>query len=244
MDGQELVLSKSSIDVWSSCHRKYMYAYLYRIPGGTNLDMAVGTAVHAAAEAHWKGKDPEEALAVAMAGELALIPGLIPIEAAGAVAVALGLWQTYLAKIVPTFPVPPTIIERDFLISVNGVLVSGRIDVATEGPDEVRDTKTTSTPSKVTPERHQLGMTLYSWGFQALTGRLPKRLLLDTIGRNGRWAIKTVEPDYQGTAEVVGLVAAGIAAGNFAPTGAASGQCWRCPYAQICPDSTAKTDPI
>lgn len=232
-DGQELILSKSAIDSWLRCHKAWLYAYAFRIPGAPNLDMAVGTAVHAAVEAHWKGKNPEKALAMAMSRELALIPGLIPILAAGAVADALRLWRTYLANIAPTFI--PTLIEADFLIRINGVLVSGRIDVGTE--DDVRDTKTTSTPSKVDPKSHGLGMSLYAHGYAALTGRQPKRLLLDVVGKNGRFAVKEVERDDAGTAEVVGMVAKGINAGDFRPTGAASGQCYGCSFRAICPDA-------
>lgn len=237
MTGQPLILSKSSMEVYGTCKRQWLYCYVYRIPGAPNLDMAVGTAVHAGAEAHWKGADPVEATTAALAHETALIPGLTVDEFQQAVTDAQAMTQTYLAHIVPTFPVPPTIIEQDFLISVDGVLVSGRIDVA---DGDVHDTKTTSTPSKVTAERHSLGMTIYRHGYRVLTGKFPGRLVLDVVAKNGRWKVLEVEPDDQGMAEVVGLVAKGINAGDFAPTGAARGACYSCPFQAIC--SYAKLD--
>ncbi len=231
-DGAELILSKSSIEEWLRCHKAWMYGYAYRIKGAPSLDMAIGTAVHAGAEAIWRGMNPAEALERALARETALIPGLTVDELQQAVTDAHAMLLTYAKHIVPTFGDAPSLIEADFLIRVNGTLVSGRIDAANA---DVHDTKTTSTPSKVTPDHHQLGMTLYAWGYRALTGHLPRRLLLDVVAKNGRWAVKEVEPDYAGAAEVVKLVADGINASDFEPTGAAKGECARCPYQAICP---------
>jgi RecB family exonuclease len=242
-DGQELVLSKSAIDAWDRCHKAYLYGYVYRVPGAPNLDMAVGTAVHAGVEAYWKGKGPVDATEAALYNELASMPAVPKDEVKQALVDARAMTRTYLVQIVPTFPKPPTLVERDFLIRVNGTLVSGRIDCATEDPDEVRDTKTTSTPSKVTPERHQLGQTLYAWGFAAIAGRMPTRLLLDCVGKNGRVAVKEVEPDYAGAAEVVAMVAKGVNEGDFRPTGAAAGACYSCPYRTICPDASLGLQP-
>lgn len=232
MTGAELILSKSAIDLWGRCNRAWMYAYAYRVPGAPNLDMAIGTAVHAGAEAHWKGEDPDSATRKALARELALIPALASGEATGALVDALAMTRLYLDKIVPTFT--PTLVEKDFLIRVDGQLVSGRIDAA---DGDVHDTKTTGTPSKVDPKAHRLGMTLYRWGYRALTGNLPGRLLLDVVAKNGRWKIAEVEPDEQGTAEVVGMVARGVNAGDFAPTGASRGACHSCAYVSICKEA-------
>lgn len=230
-EGAELILSKSSIEVYLDCHYKWFLGYVYRVKGGVapDMSMAIGHAVHAGVEAHWKGKaDPENALRAALIRELALGPAPEPEAAAVAVRDALTMLRVYLTKIAPTFT--PGMIERDFLIRVNGQLVSGRIDAAEESSDEVHDTKTTSTPSKVVGKRTQLGMTIYRHGYKALTGRLPKRLVLDVVARNGRWKQVEVEPDDHGMAEVVGLVSAGIIGGQFEPTGARTGSCARCPF--------------
>lgn len=238
-EGAELILSKSSIDAWLSCHYKWFIGYVWRIGGAPSLDMAVGTAVHAGVEAYWNGNDHVEATRMALQREVALMDAVSADEVARAVVDAHAMTKTYVEKIAPTFR--PTMVEQDFLIRVNGQLVSGRLDAASE--TEVHDTKTTSTPSKVTPDQHRLGMTLYSWGYRALTGHLPEKLQLDIVAKNGRWAVKEVEPDYAGTAEVVGLVADGIKSNDFRPTGAAVGECPRCPYRNICRFSNAVDAP-
>lgn len=228
MNGQELILSKSSMDMWLTCHYQWYLRSVIRAPAPPNLEMAIGTAIHAGAEAHWL--DGEPYAAALMAFEDAMGPERrkdrdTMVANYGVIQTLVGV---YLDKIAPTFH--PTIIERDFLIRVDGVLVSGRIDAADDASDEVHDTKTTSTPSKIRSEHHRLEMTTYWHGYKAITGRAPKRLVLDVIGRNKRWKQMEIEPDDREFADVVGLVASGIMAGNFEPTGALSNACARCPY--------------
>lgn len=230
-DGAELILSKSSIERWLSCRYAWLLTYAHRLPGRPNLDMIVGTAVHAGVEAYWKGKDPRSGLEKAWAREVRSMGSAFVVgDFADHRLDAHKMLGVYLASIAPTFT--PSIVERDFLVRINGVLVSGRIDAADD--DDVHDTKTTSTPSKVTADQHRLGMTLYRHGYASITGRLPKRLLLDVVARNGRWKQLPVEPDDAGMAEVVAHVAAGINAGDFEPTGAAVGECPRCPFLMVC----------
>jgi PD-(D/E)XK nuclease superfamily len=230
-DGAELILSKSSIDVWLDCHRKWMYAYVYRVPGAPNIDMAVGTAVHAGVEALLNGKDPFKALQKSWKTVTALMPNNDSVEARQALADAHTLFRVYQANIAPTLGTVIAI-EKDFLVRVNGVLMSGRIDVADQ---DVHDTKTTATPSKVNPNSHRLGMTLYKHGYRALTGSWPVRLVLDIVARNGRWKQLEVEPDDAELAEIAGMVAKGINDGDFEPTGAAKGSCHKCAYVALCP---------
>lgn len=231
-----LVLSKSAVDAFLRCGYAYYLGYVIRLPSPPNLDMAVGTAVHKAAEVHWKASgDPEDALRAALVREVALIPTTTPDEAAQASRDALTMWRTYLMHIAPTFI--PTLVEAPFLITIDGQLFSGVIDAA---DGDVHDTKTTSTPSKVDPAHHRLGMTAYAHGFRALTGRSPGRLLLDVVAKNGRWAVKEVQPDDQELADVVGLVAQAIGAGRFEPNGALNGSCRGCAFVDRC--SYAKVD--
>ena len=226
-DGAELILSKSSIETWLTCKYQWLLSYAYRIKGAPSVDMAVGTAVHAGVEAHWKGEDPVQATMTALLKESTMMLPEASIEALRAVPDAHRMVSVYLHNIAPTFI--PTLVEADFLVRVNGTLLSGRIDAA---DGDVHDTKTTSTPSKVDAEKMRLGMTLYRWGYKALTGNLPGRLLLDVVARNGRWKQVEVEPDDRGLSEVVSHVAAGVNRGDFEPTGARSGACARCPYFQ------------
>lgn len=222
----ELRLSKSSLDLWGDCNYAWMLAYVYRIKGAPTLHMIQGRAVHAGIEAHWKGEDALERVRTAFAADVASVPDVDPAMAVEALQEAVGLVSTYVAKIAPTFT--PKLVEARFLIRVNGILVSGAIDAA---DDDVHDTKSTSTPSKVDPKRHEIEMSIYHMGFEALTGKPPGKLLLDIVGRNGRAATKEVAEDRRGAAEYLGYVAGKINAGEFEPTGARTGQCVYCPYA-------------
>lgn len=224
-DGAELRLSKSSLDLWNDCNYAWMLAYVYRMKAPPTLHMLAGRAVHAGIEAYWKGEDALEATQRLWDADLASIPSVDPFAATESLADARGLVRTYLDKVAPTFT--PKLVEAKFAIRVNGVLVTGAIDAA---DDDVHDTKTTSTPSKVDPKRHEVEMTLYAWGARSLTGQMPRRLILDVIGRNGRYTQKPVNLDERGAAETIGYVADRINAGSFEPTGARTGECHYCPY--------------
>lgn len=231
-EATELVLSKSSIRAWLTCRYAWLLGYVHRIKGVPNLDMVIGTATHAGVEAYWKHEPPYDATRAAFSYEGPLDATTTSEMVVAGLVDAVAMTRTYIEKIAPTVETPPTLVEADFLIRVDGVLVSGRID--TGSVDEVRDTKTTSTPSKVDPARYGVDMALYGWGARSITGRFPGRYWLDVVARNGKFAVKPVEPDYQGAAEVVRHVAAGITAGEFGPTGAAVGECPRCSYAAVC----------
>lgn len=227
IEPSELVLSASSIGSYLRCSYAYYLGNVLRIPSPPNMDMLAGTGVHSAAEAFHKGENPEEALAAAMAEGLASMPGVIPAEAAGAVSNALAMYGVYRDKIAPTFV--PIMVEQGFVIRVDGVLASGQIDV-TDDQDQVRDTKTTRLLSKFRPDRHRLQLSLYGIAFRALTGRKPRRLLLDVVAKNLRFKTVEIEPDEGEFVDVLTLVAGGIMRSEFEPTGAWSGACNRCPY--------------
>lgn len=225
-----LILSASTIKVWVDCHYRYLLEHVHKVPAAPNMDMAIGTAVHAGVEAlHKAAQDPLQATRSAFGRELASMSAYDDEEALRAQEDVPKMFRTYTHNILPTFR--PTMVERPFLIRVDGVHVSGQIDAADEVLDEVHDTKTTATPSKIKPERHQFQMSLYRWAYRVLTGRFPKRLVLDVVARNGRWKQIEVEPDDQGMVELVKLTADGIMRSEFDPTGALSGACARCPYA-------------
>jgi hypothetical protein len=148
-EGAELLLSASSIKTYMDCGYKYLLEHVWRLPAAPNMDMAIGTAVHAGVEAMHKGLDPREQ------GELATFS--LDREWAGddmgfteAEKEVFGMMVLYRKNIAPTFH--PTLIEKDFVIRVDGTLVSGRIDAADE---DVHDTKTTANLSKFRPERHR-----------------------------------------------------------------------------------------
>ena len=133
----------------------------------------------------------------------------------------------------------PTMIEAPFSLRTEGVILTGNLDYA---DDDVRDLKTTAgktingyKPTSFNPRNHGLQLTLYSWGYKALQGRWPARLLLDLLTRKGAYREYELEPDHGAARDVLGVVRDGITREDFEPTGALTGACRYCPYTQRCP---------
>ncbi len=224
---RELVLSVSTMKMWLDCRYKYLLSNIWRVPAPPNMDMAIGTAVHAGVEAYHTGrKDPVGDTVTALTRELDSMPKPTVDEATQALLEAHTMLRLYREK---TAGYHPTMVEKDFVARINGVLVSGRIDGADE--EDVHDTKTTANLTKFKPERYSFQSNIYRWGYKVLTGRMPKRLLLDVVTRNARYKQVEIKPD-DSVFDTVGVVSAGILKGEFEPTGALSGECARCPYAR------------
>lgn len=229
----DLILSASSISFYLRCHYRYLLSNVYRIGGGRpSMGAVLGAAVHAGAEAFWKEPTrPQAALRRAFERELATVPTPFEEDASVVLADAERMLGTYMAQVAPTFT--PTMVEQKFLIRVNGIGVSGTLDAA---DDDVHDLKTVSMISKFYPLEHVLQLTLYRLGFKALTGRYPKRLLLDVLPRKGRVTYRQyeIEPDTTEAIDTISIVSAGIMAEDYEPTGATAGVCHYCPYREIC----------
>ena len=200
------------------------------------MPAAVGQATHAGVEALQKPLPlrPEKALQRAFEHEVASVPADEVTADPGAFSDATAMLARYQEEVTPTFH--PTMVEQPFVLRTLGVRISGVIDSADERIDELRDLKTTAQVSKFRPERYQLQATLYDWGYAALTGRHPRRIALDVLGRNGRIMYRQFEmtPDHAAAQDVIGIVRDGILRESFEPTGAISGQCRWCPFKRVC----------
>ena len=222
-----LILSASSIKTWLRCGYQYLLSSVWQVPSAPNMAMIVGTATHAGVEAMHKGLAPVEATERAFRRELASMPEPYEEDPSGALASALAMLEMYQVRVAPTFK--PNLVEASFIIAVGGVLFSGQIDAADE---DVRDLKTTAALSGFRPESHRLQLTGYSLGYQFLTGRKPRRLLLDILTRNGKYKQAEVQPDVGEFMDVLGLTASAIMSGEFEPTGVSTGACKWCPFYQ------------
>lgn len=227
-----LVLSASSMKVYLRCSYQYLLSSVWRVPGAPNMAMTIGTATHSGIEALHKGLDPVEATQTAFWRELASMPEPYEEPPGTALADALTMVEVYREKVLPTFE--PDLVEASFVVSIGDVLFSGQIDAADE---DVRDLKTTAgktingkPPSAFKPESHRLQLTGYSLGYQFLTGRKPRRLLLDVLTRRGTYRSFEVAPDYGEFMDVLNLTASGIMKSEFEPTGVSTGACRFCPY--------------
>ena len=233
MSDPSLILSASSISFYLKCHYRYLLSNVYRIGGGRpNMAAVLGVAVHAGVEAFWKTPTrPNAALRRAFERELATVPTPFEEEPSVVLAEAERMLGTYIGQVAPTFT--PTMVEQKFLITVNGIGVSGTIDAA---DDDVRDLKTVSMISKFYPKDHQFQLSLYRLGYKALTGHFPRKLLLDVLPRRGRITYRSyeVEPDMAEVNDVIDVVSTGVMAEDYEPTGATGGACHYCPYRGIC----------
>lgn len=194
--------------------------------------MALGTAIHAAIEGLTKPVRPVEQLRRAFAREVALLPTDEVAADPDALKDGETMLATYMREVMPTFT--PTMTEQPFAIRAEGVLVTGIIDAADE--EDVHDTKTTALISKFNAANHQVQLTLYSWGYAALTGHAPKRLLLDVLPRGGkvRYRQIEVEPAHAEVRDLVRLTRFGILSRDFQPTGLLNGSCQFCPFTKVC----------
>lgn len=237
------VLSASGIGLFLRCPRAYLYANIYRVPGIQNLAAAIGIATHAGVAAFWqKPTKPVNALRESFAAETQNVP---PDELAAdtvALSDAERMLGTYQREVAPHFT--PTMVEKEFLVEVDGLRLSGTIDAADE--NDVHDLKSRAgrtingkKPSAFDPLKHQLQLSLYGTAFRAMTGRAPKRLLLDVLTRTGKYKQYEVAPDYGGMLDAAHLVADGISRAEFPASGALSNACTWCSYRRICGDSNA-----
>ena len=238
MSEPTLILSASSISTYLQCHYKYLLSNVYRIGGGNTMAAVLGSAVHAGVEAFWKSPTrPNSALRRVFERELTTVPTPFEEEPSVVLAEAERMLGTYIGTAAKTFT--PTLVEQPFLITVNGVGVSGTLDAADE---DVHDLKTTLMISKFNPLSYVLQLSLYRLGYKALTGRYPRKLLLDVLPRRGKITYRSyeIEPDMAEVIDVIGIVSEGIAAEDYEPTGATGGACHYCPYRLVCKFSTEK----
>ncbi len=229
----ELVLSNSSISAYWRCHWRWYLDNVLRYPSVGNLRMALGIAVHAGVEAIFRGPlRPAGVFRASFIRETAGLPAEEMNADPGASDAGEVMLATYMREVVPTFT--PTMVEQPFTIRADGVLVTGIIDAADE--NDVHDTKTTAMISKFHPDSYQVQMTLYHWGYQALTGRAPKRLLLDVLPRGGNVKYRQVEikPIHAEARDLIRLTRDAIMDRKFEPTGVLNGSCASCPFMKVC----------
>lgn len=230
----DLILSASSIQTWLDCGYKYLLGSVYRLPGRPSMASAIGTAVHAGVEAIHKGHErPNDALVAAFGHELDQMTTMDESPATGLADAGLML-DTYRREVAPRFH--PTLVEAPFLISVDGINVSGQIDAADQ---DVHDTKTRAgktingkRPSAFKAERHRFQLSLYGIAYRFLRGVYPARLVIDSLTRRGTYTEYVIDPAYGEVPDILGLASSGIMAEDFRPTGPANGSCLYCPYYQ------------
>jgi hypothetical protein len=230
-----LILSNSSLSSWIFCHYKWFLENVWRQPSEPSVPMHLGTAVHAGAEEYLHNRDATKAQAIM----LDVLAGSWPDGADEDYVIvsrdATSMLDLYIEKVAPGFS--PTLIEAPFVIEVNGVAVSGILDSADE---DVHDLKTTAALTGFRPEKHRLQLSIYALGYKFLTGRTPRKLLLDIVTRNNKYKQAEVQPDFGEVADILAVVSEGIAKQDYSPTGADNNACPRCAFRDVCRFSTTR----
>lgn len=229
----EVVLSSTSVSDWLSCGYKYLRRHVWREQGIGNVDAAVGTAVHSGAEHMIRGPlTPEKALSDSLESELASVPDLEPAAREKASTGATRMLDLYREKVISQFNA--TLVEWPFQFGIEGAIWTGVGDVADEATDEVRDLKTTQPGSSFKPANYRFQVTGQALGYESITGRKPKRVILDVLTPKPTYRMYEIEPDYAEFVDTVGLTRDGILEGKFDPTGPANGACRWCPFKLAC----------
>lgn len=247
----ETVLSSSSVAAYRSCGYRFYLQYVEMHEGVSSMQSAVGTAVHAGAEAYYRGwLDPESAISEEdLRAEAMESADLTYLLEAGAVvdsdedpvkvrAVVGRVMTSYLEDVAVSIRSSVLGVEQEFRFTVNGIEYSGHIDQLENS--SVRDTKVLGQRPRF-PDKYLFGMTGYAMGARELTGTW-LRMILDVMIR-----LKRDRPRY----EQIDLgdvtqrrardfvrqltdAANGIARGKFEPTGLATGECRYCPVRTVC----------
>lgn len=234
-----LVLSTSAITAYLRCHYAYLLGYVFRLKGEQSVAAAIGQAVHAGVEAMHRQKavSPVDALQQAWMLETGAVPTIALDADPDGLSDALRMLDVYREEVLPTFH--PTYIEAPFQFQVAGAIITGVLDGADE---DVRDLKTTAGKTingrkpRFDPERYDLQLGIYKMGYNILTGRWPKRLLLDVLTRRGtyRQYDRTDKVNTGDAIDAIKVVRDGINREEFEPTGAYSGACHWCSYVSRC----------
>ena len=237
MIDRPLILSASAVSTYLRCGHRYLLTYIYRKQGAQNMAAAIGQAVHAGVEALHHGQPSENALQEAWEHEVASIPTADIKADPDALEDAYRMLRVYTEEVFPTFH--PTLVETPFSIMVEGVILTGVLDGA---DDDVRDLKTTAGKTingrkpHFGPENHDMQLAFYDLGYRGLTGRRPKRLILDVLTRRGTYRQYVRQPKIGEALDALRIARDGINREEFEPTGALNNSCAWCPFAaKECP---------
>lgn len=240
----EIVLSASSVATFFRCHYQWYLGNVMRLPAQGNVSMILGSAVHAGAAAFWTSPlRPEAVLEASFTAETANVPPEEMSADRGALADGQRMLATYIREVVPSFRQERPKVEQKFAIRIIGVIWTGIIDAYTK---DVSDLKTTAGKTingrkpSFDPANFQLQLDGYRFGYQALTGDWPRKLLLHVLTRTGKFRQYELQPKPGDFIDTVGVVREAIDRRDYNPTGTLNGSCSYCPYRNSCDYSNAR----
>lgn len=245
-----LVLSGSSLNTYLRCPKQWEYAYVKRIKSPPTLRLAIGSAGHTAVEEDLRnklvtGEDlPKEAVLDTFRDSFedesygAVEEGETKGQALDSGIKAVSVWH---ARVAPA--TDPLLVEEEVQFSINGVIVSGTIDVVKRvGPKRIVGDWKFVGKKPSSGSSYLLSMVGYAIGLRKKSGLIEDGLVLDHMVRTKQPYHFPIEspgpvPDESivAYAGIVSDVASAIEAGSFPPSGLQGNACSWCGYKDICP---------
>jgi CRISPR/Cas system-associated exonuclease Cas4 (RecB family) len=246
---EDLILSKSSVGTYQSCHWRWYLQYVEGDRGEQSTPAAVGQAVHAGVEAYYKARlehrasnraEAEESLLLAWALEVPAILNpdpKLPLDKMPSV--ALRVLRAYIED-TGSVTVPKWV-EYPGVVDINGIPWSFTIDLLDDAL-RVRDLKVKGQkPQEVS--KHLFELTGYAIPVRFILGRKETDVIVDVMVRLKRDRPYHVQFSYGGPisdhdvdvfTRTLEEVAEGIARRHFEPTGLETGECKWCPVKFSC----------
>jgi hypothetical protein len=240
-----VVFSGSSVYTYDLCSLQWWFTYIAALPSRPSYEMALGTAIHAAAEKVLRIKlletfDPEdpgtkaliEREAVAAYRQSIVDEGRAPTEQGDALIALL------LRDVMPL--VEPMLIEQPFELLVNGIPYSGILDTYDKA-FILWDYKSTGSRPSRNSTRYRFPMVGYALGARDLTGAEEAGIRLAYLVKTKTpyyWPVDSPpidEDDIEWFASQLERVAESVAQGIFNADGLyGRGTCKTCPFTAEC----------
>ncbi len=232
-------LSSSSLKMYRQCPQRWKLKYIDRLPEAPKPFFNLGTAVHAALEAFYRGRTaaPASLEAVLEAFREAFDPAAYPTdeEAARREADGLRMIEEFYHKHAADFE-PALAVEKRLVFDIDGVPFTGfvdRIDKVGEGALRIVDYKT-GRSFDLDRAREEIQLTLYQIGTEQKFGMEVESLALYHVPSQTAFEVeRRGEAEVEEVRALVGDTARRIEAGAFEPRRGA--HCRWCDFQPFCP---------
>jgi putative RecB family exonuclease len=243
IDGQGRIrLSFSRVDSYTTCPRRFRYAYVDRLPGVPSPHLSFGTSIHNALEAFYDRKLPgcpseEELLGFLYEGWDASGFGDAPREEQlEFYRHAQDVLRRFHRRAAPTYRLPAaTEAWFELPIGYEAVVVGSidRVDIDDEGRFHVIDYKTNRKVKDRARVAGSLQLAIYALACRYLFGSLPATVALDFVVPGVTVTVGIDDIDLDGARQIVLDTAARIRAEEYQPT--PNRLCDWCDFKAICP---------
>jgi putative RecB family exonuclease len=243
IDGQGRVrLSFSRVESYTTCPRRFRYAYVDRLPGVPSPHLSFGTSIHAALEAFYDRKLPscpteDELLGFLYEGWDSTGFGHAPREQQlEFYRHAQDILRRYHRRHADTYRLPAaTEAWFELPIGYEAVVVGSidRVDVDDEGRFHVVDYKTNRKVKDRARVAGSLQLAIYALACRHLFGALPATVALEFVVPGVTVSVPIEDIDLEHAREVVLETAAKVRAGAYEPT--PNRLCDWCDFKAICP---------